>query len=256
MTSDREWRMKSDLRALLADVEGVLFDFDGPLCHLFAPKGAERVAEQLREFIDRERLPAVRPEKEHSPIDILREAARTWPDFEAVALLEGALTSLEEECAKEAVMTTGAAVLVKAIKIEGIPVAITTNNSEKAVRACLARHRLNPLFDLHVYGRRNMAEGHPLLLKPDPACIERAIGGLGLAHPERCLMIGDSPADVQAAKSADVRFLGFENPHVDDNQELRKGYRGTIVEHLDEIRAAWLEVRGRCRTHSASGEPH
>ncbi|MFG2304799.1 HAD family hydrolase [Actinacidiphila glaucinigra] len=253
MTSDREWPMKSDLRALLTGVEGVLFDFDGPLCHLFAPKGADRVAEQLHEFIGRERLPDVRPEKEHSPLDVLREAARTWPDLADVARLEGKLTSLEEECAEDALMTPGADVLVEAIRSDGIPVAITTNNSEKAVRTCLDNSSLGPLFGTHVYGRRNMAEGHPLLLKPDPACIERAIGGLRLTRPERCLMIGDSPADVLAANGADVRFLGFENPHVEDNQELRQVFPGTIVERLDEIRTAWLGG-GRCRTHSASGE--
>ncbi|MDX2646504.1 HAD family phosphatase [Streptomyces sp. PA03-1a] len=256
MTSDREWPRKSGLRALLAGLEGVLFDFDGPLCHLFAPKGADWVAEQLYEFIKDKKLPTVRPEKEHSPIDILREAARTWPDFADVAHLEGKLTSLEEGCAEDPVMTTGAQALVEAIKDDGIPVAITTNNSEEAVRACLANCGLGPLFGRHVYGRRNMAEGHPLLLKPDPACIERAIGGLRLVRPERCLLIGDSPADVLAANSADVRFLGFENPHVDDNQELRHVFPGTIVERLDEIRTEWGEVHGRCRTHSASGETH
>jgi phosphoglycolate phosphatase-like HAD superfamily hydrolase len=70
-------------------------------------------------------------------------------------------------------------------------------------------------------------------------------------------MIGDSPADVIAANRAGVRFLGFENPHVDDNQELREVFPGTIVEHLDEIRAAWSEVvSDRCGTHSVSGESH
>lgn len=239
--------MKSALRTLLTDVEGVLFDFDGPLCHLFAPNGAERVAEQLHEFVDRERLPAVRPEKEHSPLDVLREAARTWPDFADVARLEGELTSLEEECAEDALMTPGVEVLVQAIRSAGIPVAITTNNSEKAVRTCLANCRLGPLFGTHVYGRRSMAEGHPLLLMPDPACIERAIGELRLARPECCLMIGDSPADLLAANSADVRFLGFENPHVDDNQELRQVFPGTIVERLDDIRAEFMADGGRVR---------
>lgn len=249
--------MDGELRTLLSGVRGVLFDFDGPLCHLFAPKGAAWVAEQLHEFIAREGLPAVRPERENSPIDVLREAALAWSNLGSLTALEEELARLEQHCAEGATETDGAEGLVRAFVEGGVQIAITTNNSEAAVGVYLERCGLAAPFGPHVYGRQTVSPDGRLLLKPDPGCISRALRALRASEPDRYLMIGDSSADVVAAQRAGVRFLGFENPHVDDNQELRRDFPDlTIVPTLNEIRTAWSRVVEPCGSHSASGDPH
>jgi beta-phosphoglucomutase-like phosphatase (HAD superfamily) len=45
-------------------------------------------------------------------------------------------------------------------------------------------------------------------MKPHPDCLLRAVKALDV-RPATCLMIGDSPADAEAAAAAEVRFLGF-----------------------------------------------
>jgi phosphoglycolate phosphatase-like HAD superfamily hydrolase len=54
-----------------------------------------------------------------------------------------------------------------------------------------------PFFD-HVQG----TDGFPA--KPNPDVIFKALEGLG-AQPEDCLFVGDSPADMEAAKRAGVK---------------------------------------------------
>ncbi|MDX2852470.1 HAD family phosphatase [Streptomyces sp. PA03-3a] len=238
MTSDRE------LRALLKGVEGVLFDFDGPICHLFSPeRAAPWVTDRLHDFITGKGLPELRPQKKNSPIDVLREAAERWPDSRDVELLEAKLASLETESAPGATQTEGVADLIRAFSYYRVPVAVTTNNSETAVHAHLRARKLQAMFRHHVYGRQVMSEGHALLLKPHPSCINRAVAGLRGPRPDRCLMIGDSSADVRAAREAGVRFLGFVNPHVDDNQGLTEDFPEVpAVLDLRRVRSAWLEV--------------
>jgi phosphoglycolate phosphatase-like HAD superfamily hydrolase len=83
--------------------------------------------------------------------------------------------------------------------------AITTNNAPVAVEVYLKDHGLDVFFEWRVYGR--VAED-PAAMKPDPDCLLRAIDASGL-RPGECLMVGDSPSDAAAAKSAGVPFLGY-----------------------------------------------
>lgn len=215
----------------LTGVVGVLFDFDGPLCHLFATTPAKYVANELRAFIGREGLPpvtSVPPEKWDSPLDILKGALTEWGDAEAVKQLELHLTEWEHSAVAGAKETDGAAQLVEALWSAGIPMAITTNNSVTAVRRHLDNCGMIYAFEGSIHGRL-AGKGAPLRLKPDPDCIERALAGIGPVDRESVLMIGDSPDDVAAAESAAVRFLGFQNP--DGNTGLQDAYPGLPLVH-------------------------
>ncbi|MFJ4851162.1 HAD family hydrolase [Streptomyces sp. NPDC088733] len=204
---------------------GVLFDFDGPLCHLFATTTARFVAGELWNFIEESGLPpvdSVPPEKHDSPLDVLKGAAADWTDLKAVGSLEGELARLELQAVEGARETDGAEKLVRALWRERIPMAITTNNSESAVERHLENCGMVDAFQGRIHGRQSVRPGFPLRVKPDPDCIERALVGIGQVDRRNILMIGDSPDDVAAAESAGIRFLGFQNP--DGNTGLQDAY--------------------------------
>lgn len=86
---------------------------------------------------------------------------------------------------------------------QGHQMAVTSNGSEKAVHRFLEKNNVT-VFGEHVYAR----VAHKIFLKPDSDCIHRAITRTGVSRSE-CLMIGDSWSDVEAAKRAEVDFLGI-----------------------------------------------
>ncbi len=75
--------------------------------------------------------------------------------------------------------------------------ATATTKGTPTTRAILAQFGLIEYFD-HVQG----TDGIPC--KPAPDVILAALAGLG-ASPQDCLMVGDSPADMEAGKRAGVK---------------------------------------------------
>jgi HAD superfamily hydrolase (TIGR01549 family) len=72
-----------------------------------------------------------------------------------------------------------------------------TTKGTPTTRIVLERFGMLPYFD-HVQG----TDGFPA--KPNPDVIFKALSGLG-ARIEDCLFVGDSPADMEAAKRAGVK---------------------------------------------------
>lgn len=191
----------SPVPKMLYGVECVLFDFDGPLCPLFAEHPAPEIAARFRKILKDRGLLKESLEGCPDPLRILCENHDIPGSTDIVSKL---LVPEETTAAHRAAPTRGSLELVSALADRGIPMAITTNNSVKAVRIFLRRHGLSKVLARHVYGRGE----DPALMKPDPFCIDQAVAGLGVPA-SRCLMIGDSPADVEAARKAGVRFLGY-----------------------------------------------
>lgn len=196
----------TDPRELLAMAKCVLFDFDGPLCHLFGRHPAPGIADRLRawavpHFPDDVMLTW---QSFDDPQAILSEAARVEQSGAVVKELEQMLTSEELLAAATATATEGADELIRRLSTAGTKLAITTNNSARAVLQYLEREGLEGFFGEHVHGRMP----DPQLLKPDPDCLKRALKTTGATATES-LMIGDSVADYEAAKSLEVPFLGY-----------------------------------------------
>ncbi|MFD6276596.1 HAD family hydrolase [Streptomyces sp. NPDC060209] len=198
----------TDPHALLASAACVLFDFDGPMCRLFAGHPAEGVAQRLSgRLAELGRVPAsvAASVRRADPLGVLLAARKHYPhDFALMAVLDEQLTEEETVAAATATPTPGAAKLIRALEAAGTRLAVTTNNSPAAVISYLSRDGLGPLFDGHIHGRRP----DPALLKPDPDCLHRALESTGVAAPD-ALMIGDSAADWLAANKAGVPFLGY-----------------------------------------------
>ncbi|WP_423509349.1 HAD family hydrolase [Streptomyces xinghaiensis] len=272
------------LGALLASVKCVLFDFDGPVCDLFARHPAPDVADTMRARLRRLR-PAARPapvtaaaagasgsaggspgtahgtpgsglpgvpdvpatRDPHALLHTLAFGAGApgGPDDPSdpaarsgiVAELERLLAAEEVRAAASAEPTPYADELVQRLHATGHALAVTTNNTAGAAEAYLERRGLAELFRPHIHGRVT----EPWLLKPDPDCLHRALRSTG-HDAAMALMIGDSTADLLAARAAGVRFLGYARDET-RRRRLRDAGAESVVTSLGDVLAALPERR-------------
>ncbi|WP_344003776.1 HAD-IA family hydrolase [Streptomyces thermocarboxydovorans] len=231
MTAETE-REPNALQDLITRARVVLWDFDGPICRLFAGHSAERVARDLVEWLESNGLHGLLSERERESLDphvVLRAVDRRHPGSDLVAELEERLTKEELLAAKTAFPTAWADPLIRTWTARGVRLAITTNNSPRVSRAYLEDRNLLACFAPHIYGRTQ--ELHHL--KPHPRCITRALNAMGVA-PASALMIGDSPSDLQAARSAGVSFLGYARNDRKDKL-LRDAGAEVVVRSLESV---------------------
>ncbi|MEV0092183.1 HAD-IA family hydrolase [Streptomyces sp. NPDC050738] len=199
--------MIENVERVIAEAENVLFDFDGPICRLFAGHHAHQVAESLVAWLEEHGRHVLLTEEERAsgdPHAVLRAVDRIHPGSDLVEELEERLTREELHAAQTAWPTAYADPLIQTLRAVGVRLAIATNNSPQVARAYLEGRGLTACFGPHVYGRTTDLH----LLKPDPDCIRRALASLG-ARPARSLMVGDSVTDLYAAQAAGVLFLGY-----------------------------------------------
>lgn len=221
-----------NLRELITNARYVLFDFDGPICRLFAGHTAARVACELVEWLEGRGLHGLLTEQERESLDphmVLRAVDRRHPGSDLVAELEERLTQEEMRATSSAMPTAYADPLIRTWSAVGSRLAIATNNSPRVVRTYLADRGLVPCFTPHIYGRTQDLH----LLKPDPHCLIRALNGLGAA-PSAALMIGDTPTDLEAADGAGVPFLGYAR-NENKEKELRKAGAEHVVGSMETV---------------------
>ncbi|MBA4865602.1 HAD family hydrolase [Streptomyces sp. PSKA54] len=214
-----------NLRELITRARFVLFDFDGPICRLFAGHKAEVIAEGQVRWLEERGLHGLltEGEREHpDPHEVLRAVDRRHTGSDLVAELEERLTQQELRAVDSAWPTAYADPLIRTWLAVGSRLAITTNNSPRAVRSYLATRGLEACFTPHIYGRTQDLH----LLKPHPHCLNRALSAMG-AEAEASLMIGDTPSDFQAAEQAGVPFLGYAR-----NARKEKLLRASGAEHV------------------------
>ncbi|MGW7265708.1 HAD family hydrolase [Streptomyces sp. NPDC054842] len=231
------------LRELTEKARFVLFDFDGPICALFAGHRAERVAAGLVSRLEERGLGGLLTDGEREspdPHEVLRAVDRRHPGSDLVAELEERLTREELRAAASAMPTPYADPLVRTWTAVGARLAVATNNSPVAARAYLRTRGLADCFGPHVHGRTHALR----LLKPDPHCLNSALDGLGAADPAAALMIGDTPADLAAARAAGVAFLGYARNEAKE-KALREAGAGPLVNSLLPVLALVRRQRPR-----------
>ncbi|MEH0419785.1 HAD family hydrolase [Streptomyces sp. B21-083] len=196
-----------DLREAVARARVVLWDFDGPICALFAGHSAQRVAIDLVEWLEGRGLHGLLTEEERESLDphvVLRAVDRRHPGSDLVDELEKRLTQEELRATSLAMPTPYADPLIRTWAAVGSRLAVATNNSPLVVREYLASRGLTACFTPHIYGRTQELSH----LKPHPHCLNQALNAMGAA-PASALMIGDTPSDYLAAREAGVPFLGY-----------------------------------------------
>ncbi|MGP3968483.1 HAD family hydrolase [Streptomyces sp. 6N223] len=229
------------MRELIGNAHCVLFDFDGPICRLFAARPAESVARRLRELaaaIATELgvpLPRLLPEELRAspdPHHVLLGIARRRPGRGVVTRLEAALTREEIFAAGTARPTPYAAALMAALTARGRQVAVVTNNSPLAVEHYLRQHQLSGFVGGRIHGRTADFSR----LKPHPDAVLRALASTRTAA-DAALMIGDAPSDLGAARAAGVAFLGFA-PDEEAAGALVAAGAERVVRSLEEVMTA------------------
>lgn len=234
-----------ELRKLITRAQVVLWDFDGPICHLFAQHPAAGVADEFAKWLASRGLRGLVTDSERDTLDpqvLLRAVDRRHPKSDLVAELEERLTTEELRATRTALPTAYADVLIQTWRAGGARMAVTTNNSPRAVRAYLDVRGLTPCFAPHVYGRTQDLHR----LKPDPHCLNRALTAMGAA-PAAALMIGDSLSDLEAADHARVPFLGYAR-----NERKAKLLAEAGADHVVDSLEPLLEIVQR---HAVPGSP-
>jgi HAD superfamily hydrolase (TIGR01549 family) len=89
--------------------------------------------------------------------------------------------------------------ILKAIKIAGIPMSIYTGKGRSTTAITLKKLGISDYFGLIVTG--DDIQGH----KPSPEGITNFLKKFSL-NKERVLMLGDAPADIQAARAAGIKI--------------------------------------------------
>ncbi|MFG2638123.1 HAD family hydrolase [Streptomyces sp. NPDC048362] len=218
----------------ITTTQGVFFDFDGPVCEVFAGIPASEVAASLVDVM-REFNPTLSEEMEGMDfMDALRISPRAGSD--ALSAVEDRLLEAEMAAVKVAgEPTPGAVASLEAAKASGRSVAIVSNNSAECVRDFLARHDLIPLVQ-EIVGR---SAYKPHRMKPSPYSLLVAAARLGVS-PERCTLVGDSVSDVEAAIAAAAKSIGYAN-RAGKNQSLAKAGANAVIESMDALADALSE---------------
>ncbi len=188
------------VQELMVGKDHVFLDFDGPVCEVFGALPARDVADQLKLLVG----PGLPKDVSASadPFAVLAYAASCGPG--TAHIVERQRTRLEVEAVSRVSPVPGTAETIGGLVAQGFTVTIVSNNSVEAVRAFLTWH------DLVEQVRRISARttGDVARLKPSPALLEAAIRAFG-ASPGQCVMVGDSPADIEAARAAAIASVAL-----------------------------------------------
>lgn len=189
----------------LCRADHVLLDFDGPVCAVFAAVTDSQVADALRTgFAEQGRtLPEVLATAT-DPFDMLTYAAEISPQLARV--VEAEFSRWEQRAVVEAPPTPGVRDVLAWMTNTRRTVTIVSNNATSAVETYL-RHAGLEEFVTGISARQ---PNDVTRLKPHPHLLQEAIAARD-AQPRRCVMIGDSASDIQAAHVAGMPSIAFAN---------------------------------------------
>ncbi|MDN3297490.1 HAD family hydrolase [Streptomyces ficellus] len=194
------------LTETLANARVILFDFDGPMCDVFAGLPAPEVAKELTALLSaQDEAAGTKAAQTDDPIEVLRIAHEA--DAELGQKIEQALTAAEVRAVTVAGQPIpGAVECLHAARSAGRAVAVVSNNSAECVRAFLELHGLDK-YVTRIVGRPSE---QPHLMKPNPFPLITAAEQMHV-DVTACTLIGDSLTDIQAAHAAGATVIGFAN---------------------------------------------
>jgi len=113
------------------------------------------------------------------------------------------------------------------LKDSGLELGLVSNGSRSRVEKELTRFDLTRFFEAVLFGEKKEE------LKPSPVMIQRALGALGVKSRD-AVYVGDSPADIQAAKNARVQSFAIARGPIQAERLVREGPDRMFAD-LDEM---------------------
>ncbi|MEY9913309.1 phosphoglycolate phosphatase [Catenulispora sp. MAP12-49] len=225
--------MNDNLAQVLGRSKHVMFDFDGPVCSVFAGRPAPEVADRLRRLVQASAKLPTDLLAASDPMEYLH-AAPALP----TALAEQVRQLFRDEelvAIESAEPTPGAHDAIAECHRAGKVVTVVSNNGADAVEEYLHRHDLARYVSF-VSARRSP---NPELLKPNPHLLLAAIEATG-QQPERSVLIGDSVTDIEAAHAAGVAAIGYANK-LGKNETFTAAGAEVIVTHMTELSESLID---------------
>lgn len=214
--------MTESLAEILTRARAVLFDFDGPLCDVFAGLPAPAIAADLNRLL-------TDPVASDDPMAVLQAAGTE--SVRTAAIVDEKLRQAERAAVEVASENREGLAALRACREAGHRIGIVSNNDEAAIRAFMARSGM-PDVEL-VIGR---ADGRPDLMKPHPWSLREALARLECA-PAEAIFIGDSDTDIEVSQLVGTVCIALANK---PGKRLRfKDAGAHVIGSMAEVTAAF-----------------
>ncbi len=213
---------------LVSRAHVVLFDFDGPICSVFAGYPSVRAVSVTLRALEAAGFD-IRPEwlNLEDPHQLLIDVATQIP--EAVGIAEDALTRSEVHAVDSAQITVGVTDLIDQVTARGHQWAVVSNNSTESIARFCTRKDFARTPSLTV-GR---PKGEPHLMKPNPYALRHALEIL--RTPARdAVFIGDSVSDIQAGRAVGIQTVGYANKPAKPKL-LAAALANVVINSMDDL---------------------
>lgn len=216
-------------------MQAFLFDFDGTLVD-----SAPDLIRALDFALERAGLPRVGLELgtkmvgqgagklvEHALCHVTQDKSITMADPLCRLLLSVFLEEYEIVCAETSKLYPGVIEVITTLKDQGKKVGLVTNKPRRFVDHMLPVFNLRNVFDSVVAGDDLPTK------KPDPDMVYKALADIGIDPASACL-VGDSKADLGAAKAAGVASILVSFGYAGDLKVHDCG-ADRVINHLTEL---------------------
>ena len=214
----------------------LLFDIDGTLVRSRPFTHQRALEEAAHEVFGLELAPGATPVQDVEPWgktdrqilrDVLQQAGLPAPQPGQIAEWERRACAAYELLETEGEELPETVAALERLEQAGHTLALVTGNLEPIARRKLALRGLERFFPTGLGGFGSDAD-----LRPELVPLARARAG---DHPrEDAVLIGDTPADVAAARADEIRAIGVTNHRFDSHALLEAGAAATI-EEIDEL---------------------
>ncbi|RLB75661.1 MAG: hypothetical protein DRH15_13730 [Deltaproteobacteria bacterium] len=218
--------MISELRSLLQNVKAIVFDFDGTLVY---PINADwdRAKKKINKLMIKKKITLVEIDAPY--LVRIVETAKKLGDKKSLEFVKKAYKFLEEEELKtlsSLKATTDLELLLEKIIKNNKKIGIFSVNSREFLRRAIDILKINKYISALV-SRDDITNP-----KPHPDGILLVCKKLNVV-PKFCIMIGDSPQDILAAKKAGARTIAVLTGRKKYRDKLLKIKPDFIIESID-----------------------